>query len=98
MPTRSIKWNDYLSKQLKDKNFTREFILAGLEEGDDLQETLGYVIRVYGVKEYAALVKMDEPSIQRAVNPKHNPTKKTLQKLLDPFGLELGVKIKKRAA
>lgn len=40
---------------------------------------------------------MDEPAIQRAINPEHNPTKQTLEKLLEPLGLRLSAKPKTAA-
>jgi DNA-binding phage protein len=92
MPTRSHDWNEDVAKELNDTSYAQTFLLALLEEGDDLQTALGRLIRLYGVKEYAALVKMDEPAIQRAINPEHNPTKDTLEKILAPLKLSLGVK------
>jgi DNA-binding phage protein len=92
MPTRSTDWNEYVSKELKDMDFAQGFLLSLLEEGDDLQTALGRLVRIYGVKEYAKLVDMEESAIQRAVNPNHNPTKGTLEKILAPLKLTLGVK------
>ncbi len=92
MPTRSSDWSESLSQDLKDIGYAQNFLLALLEEGDDLQTALGRLIRLYGVKEYARLTKMEESAIQRAINPSHNPTKGTLEKLLAPLKLSLGVK------
>ncbi|PWU18279.1 MAG: hypothetical protein C5B49_07415 [Bdellovibrio sp.] len=72
--------------------YAQSFLSELLNEGDDLQTALGRLIRLYGVKEYAALVKMDAPAIQRAISPQHNPTKQTLERLLAPLRLSLGVK------
>jgi DNA-binding phage protein len=92
MPTRSLDWNEDMAQDLRDPNFAQAFLLALLEEGDELQVALGRFIRLYGVKEYSKLVEMDEPAVQRAINPEHNPTKSTLEKLLAPLNLSLGVK------
>lgn len=92
MPTRSKDWSEYVSKELQDLDYARLFLSALLDEGDDLQTALGRLIRLYGVKEYASLVKMDAPAVQRAIDPRHNPTKQTLEKLLAPLKLSLGVK------
>lgn len=92
MPTRSSEWSEEVSKELRDVDYAQGFLLALLEEGDDLQTALGRLIRLYGVKEYAQLVKMDSPAVQRAMDPRHNPTKGTLEKLLAPLKLTLGVK------
>jgi len=92
MPTRSSDWSEDVSKDLRDMGYAQSFLLALLEEGDDLQTALGRLIRLYGVKEYALLVKMEESAIQRTINPYHNPTKGTLEKILAPLKLSLGVK------
>ena len=92
MPTRSRDWSEDVSKELKDLDYAQAFLSSLLEEGDDLQTALGRLIRLYGVKEYAILVEMDAPAVQRAIDPKHNPTKQTLEKLLTPLKLSLGVK------
>ena len=92
MPTRSSDWSESVSKELKDTTYAQSFLLELLETGDDLQAALGRLIRLYGVKEYAALVEMEDSAIQRAINPEHNPTKGTLEKLLAPLKLSLGVK------
>jgi DNA-binding phage protein len=92
MPTRSSNWSERVSQELKDTGYAQIFLLALLEDGDQLQEALGRLIRLYGVKEYAQLAKMEESAIQRAINLAHNPTKDTLEKLLAPLKLSLGVK------
>lgn len=92
MQTRSADFNEYLSQELKDLSFARGFLLGLLEAGDDLQIALGRLIRAYGVKEFARLVKIEESVIQQAVTPGHDPTIEILEKLLAPLKLSLGVK------
>lgn len=97
MPKRSRDWNESLAEDLRDLEFAQEFLMAALEEGISLQIALGKVIRTYGVKEYAKKIKMASSNVLRAINPKHNPTQSTLNRLLKPLGLELTVvPIKKR--
>ena len=91
MPKRSQDWNKGLAKDLKDPEFAMEFILSAVEEGMSLQQVLGKVIRCYGIKEFAKKVRIPSSNVSRAINPKHNPTQKTLNKLLKPFGLKLTV-------
>jgi DNA-binding phage protein len=97
MPTRSRDWSEAVSEELKDLKYARHFLAELLDEGDDLQTALGRMIRLYGVKEYARLVKIEPPAVQRAIDPRHNPTKQTLERLLAPLSLELGVKPKDAA-
>ena len=91
MARRSEDWNVGLAKDLRDAAFAREFLLASIDEGVDLQLALGKVIRAMGVKEFAAKVHMAGPNVLRAINPKHNPTQETLERLLKPFGLRIGL-------
>ena len=91
VPKRSPEWDVNLSRELRDPEFAREFILASIDEGLALQTVLGKVIRAYGIKEFAKKVKMASPNIVRAIDIKHNPTQETLNRLLKPFGLRLTV-------
>ena len=91
MARRSEHWNVGLAKDLRDAAFAREFLLAAIDEGVDLQLALGKVIRAMGVKEFAAKVRMASPNVLRAINPRHNPTQDTLNRLLKPFGLRLSL-------
>ena len=91
MARRSQNWNEGLSEDLRDPEFAREFLMASLDEGVPLQVALGKVVRAYGVKEFARKVKMASPNLVRAVDRRHNPTQETLNRLLKPFGLKLGV-------
>jgi DNA-binding phage protein len=88
---RSENWNVGLAKDLRDPAFAREFLLASIDEGVDLQLALGKVIRAMGVKEFAAKVRMASPNVLRAISPRHNPTQATLNRLLKPFRLRLSL-------
>lgn len=88
---RSEDWNVGLAEDLRDATFAREFLLAAIDEGVDLQVALGKVIRAMGVTEFAAKVQMAGPNVLRAINPRHNPTLATLGRLLKPFGLRLSL-------
>ncbi len=91
MARRSADWNHGLAQDLRDPEFARAFLLAAIEEGVSIQHALGKVIRAMGVKEFAAKVRMAGPNVLRAINPRHNPTQDTLNRLLRPFRLRLSV-------
>lgn len=91
MSRRSRDWNKSLAEDLRDREFAKEFLLAATEEGASLQLALGKVIRAYGLKEFSKKVKMASPNVLRIVDPSHNPTQETLNKLLKPFGLILTI-------
>lgn len=91
MARRSKDWNLGLAHDLRNPEFVREFLLAAIEESVPLRDALGKVIRAIGVKEFAAKVRMASPNVLRAINPRHNPTQETLNRLLRPFRLRLSL-------
>lgn len=91
MTRRSRDWNEGLARDLRDPEFAREFLLALLDEGFTIQTALGKLVRAYGVKEFAAKVKVPGPNLLRSIDAKHNPTQKTLEQLLRPLGMRLTV-------
>lgn len=91
MARRSRDWNEGLARDLQDRSFAREFLLAAVDEGVPIQQALAKVIRAMGVKEFAAKVGMAPSNVVRAIHPRHNPTQETLNRLLRPFKLRLGL-------
>jgi DNA-binding phage protein len=97
MARRSKDWNEGLAEDLQDPKFAREFLTAAVEEGIPLKTALAKVIRATGVKEFADSAGMPSPNVLRAIHPNHNPTQETLERLLKPFGLRIGLaQIKRR--
>ena len=91
MARRSRDWNRGLAGELQDPAFARGFLMAAVDDGVSVQQALGNVIRAMGVKEFAGRVRMASPNLSRTINPRHNPTQDTLNRLLGPFGLKLSV-------
>lgn len=91
MARRSRDWNVGLAEDLRDQQFARQFLLAAIDDGVPLQVALGKVVRAMGVKEFAAKVRMASPNLLRTLNPRHNPTQDTLNRLLKPFRLKLSL-------
>lgn len=91
MARRTRDWNEELALDLQDLDLAGEFLMRAVEEGVPLKVVLAQVIRSNGVKEFAELVGMASSNVLRAVHPKHNPTLETLDRLLAPFGLRIGL-------
>jgi DNA-binding phage protein len=91
MARRSKDWNVGLAQDLRDPRFAREFLLAAIAEGVSIQIALGKVIRAIGVKELSAKIGIASSNLLRAINPRHNPTQETLNRLLKPFKLKLSL-------
>jgi probable addiction module antidote protein len=91
MARRTKDWNKGLAEDLRSREFAREFLMAAIEEGLPLQHALSKVVRASGVKEFAAKIGMESPNLLRAINPRHNPTQATINRILSPFGLRLSL-------
>ena len=91
MARRHRDWNIGLAQDLRDPGFAREFLLGAIDEEVPLQVALRKVVRAMGVKEFAAKVGMASPNLLRTLNPRHNPTQDTLNRLLKPFRLRLSL-------
>jgi DNA-binding phage protein len=92
MVRRSVAYEVGLAERLQDPEHARGLLITAMEEeGLPLQFVLGTMIRAIGVKEFAARAGMAAPNVLRAINQRHNPTQETLDRLLKPFGLRLGL-------
>jgi DNA-binding phage protein len=91
MAKRSKDWNIGLAQDLSNPEFAREFLLAAIDDGVSVQIALGKAIRAIGVKEFSAKIAVESPNVLRAINPRHNPTQDTLNRLLKPFKLKLSL-------
>ena len=90
MARRSKDWNEGLAKDVRSPDFARHFLIRAIDdERISVQQALGKVIRLMGVHEFAARIGMAAPNVLRSINPKHNPTMETLNRLLLPFGMRL---------
>lgn len=89
MPRRGKDWNEGLAKDLEDREFSRGFVMAALEEGLELQAVLRKVVLSMGLKEFSRKAKMPSSNVLRVLNPKHNPTVASVNRLLKPLGLKL---------
>jgi DNA-binding phage protein len=100
MARRSVEWDADMAEELKDVGFARDMLVSAVDEGAPLKEALADLIRAMGVKEFSDSVGIPSPNVLRAIHPEHNPTQETLERLLKPFGLRIGlapIKPRKRA-
>jgi len=81
---------------LRDRKFAQAFIQAAFEDGFLLQGVLEKVIRAYGVKEFAAKIKVPSSNVVRAINSKHIATLETMNQLLKFFDLSAGASAEKK--
>ncbi len=91
MARRSKEYDEKKAAHLEDPLLVRAHLIGAVNSGAPLKEALGELIRTMGVKEFAEKVGMPSPNVLRAIDPKHNPTQDTLERLLKPFGLRVGL-------
>lgn len=92
MSRRTRDWDDGLAEDLKDPDFAKEFLVAAVEEEISLHDALAKVISCYGIKEFSEKIGMSSSNLVRILKKNYNPTQDTLNKLLAPFGLIIGIK------
>ena len=88
---RSKEYDEKKAAHLADPSLVRAQLIGAVSSGAPLKEALGELIRTMGVKEFAEKVGMPSPNVLRAIDPRHNPTQDTLERLLKPFGLRVGL-------
>ena len=88
---RSKEYDEKKAAHLADPSLVRAHLIGAVSSGAPLKEALGELIRTMGVKEFAEKVGMPSPNVLRAIDPRHNPTQDTLERLLKPFGLRVGL-------
>ena len=91
MVRRCDGWDENMLEDLLDPSFTQELMMGAVENGTPLRDALADIIRGIGVKEFSASVGMSSGNVLRALRPGHNPSLETLDRLLEPFGLRLGL-------
>lgn len=91
MARRPKDWDENMFEDLSDPIFTSDLVKGLVESGMPIRAAIRDVIDGLGVKEFAELVGMSSPNVVRAVHPKSNPTLETIERLLKPLGLRIGV-------
>jgi hypothetical protein len=101
---RTKSYDEELSKELRDPEFAREFIL-GLMEGDgalSLEDAIRRAIEIMGVKEFVSLAKsrrvtLHEPNVVNFLKGRRNPKPETLNSYLKPWKLKAGLTVQPAA-
>jgi DNA-binding phage protein len=96
MARRPKEWDEDMFEDLSDPEFTSELVMGLVESGMPIRAAIRDVINGLGIKEFAALVGMASSNLVRAVHPKSNPTLTTIERLLEPLGLRIGVAYRPR--
>ncbi len=99
---RTKNFDEYLSEQLQDYDYRREYLLQLMttvddEEGLSLFDALKETVNTMGVTEFSDLVGMERSGISRLLSQEHLPKVETLDRLLVPFGLKTRIGVEKVA-
>ncbi len=84
MPT--VEYEDLLSEQLKDLDYTAGYLTACLEEGED--------VFILGLKDVAKATKLDGGNISDLLSQPEQPLFVSVATVLDNLGLKFSLKPK----
>ncbi|HLG19752.1 MAG TPA: hypothetical protein VI895_08060 [Bdellovibrionota bacterium] len=85
-------WREGLHERLQNPKYAEAYILGAMKEGLDLEIALKDVIAAVGVARYSRKVKgLERPNVYKFVGKGRNPTLRTIRRLLEPLGLDIGV-------
>ena len=95
---RMRSYNEYLTDELQDAEYRREFLLALLrgEKGLEplsLLEAIKYIVEVMGVKEFAELTGLQSANVSRFYHSEDLPKISSLNKMLKPFSLKVKIDV-----
>ena len=91
MSYRSVDWNEGLAKDLRDKEFAAKFVEQCLKGGISHEVIISKLAKAYGLAELSKRVKVASPNIVRVTKDPKKAKWQTLDKILKPFGLTLGI-------
>ena len=96
---RNKSFNELLSKELKDPEVAKEYLLASIEgeDGLSLTDALFNLILAMGTKEFSELVDMKSQNISRLVTSGAIPKVETYNRMLAPFNLQVKINVEKVA-
>ncbi|MBC85865.1 MAG: hypothetical protein CL677_01705 [Bdellovibrionaceae bacterium] len=81
---------DMMSKGLREsKKAVMGFLEASVETEQPIEEAIRELIWRMGVSEFAEMSGVDQPQVSKFLHGKINPTEKTLNKFLKPFGFKI---------
>jgi len=91
MRKRYKDWDETLQKELKNPKFAKKYIEASIKEGLPIQIAISQIVKAIGVVEYARKIGIHSQNIHRILHNRSNPTLNTMQMLLAPLGLTIGI-------
>ena len=96
---RSVPYDDYLIKSLKDRHLAEAYLNAALEEDDPRVFLLALrnVAQARGMSKVAARTKLNRESLYKMLSKRGNPSLQSLGALLDGLGFRLAVESKDAA-
>ena len=96
---RSVPFDEYLTRQLKDSKLAEEYLKAALQNDDPrvFLQALRNVAQARGIAKVAAKSKLNRESMYRMLSTRGNPSLRSLGALLDSLGFRLTVQSKDAA-
>ncbi len=94
----SIKFEDYLYKELKDEAYSKEYLELALEDSQTEKDPTLFLVALRdvieaqgGIHTFAKKIDMPKMSLYKVLSQNGNPRLDTLEKILEALGLRLSV-------
>jgi len=91
MSYRHADWNEGLSRDLKNRDFAARFVAQCLKEGIPHDLIISKLAKAYGLVELSKKAKVASPNIVRITRSPKKARWQTIDRILKPFGLTLGI-------
>lgn len=89
MARRSESFDEFVSEQMQDIEFAKEFLLSGMTNfSDSVEDALKSTIEKMGIKEFSELAEVDIQNVSAFIKGRRKVSKKVLDHYLSVFGLK----------
>lgn len=95
MPKRTESYDKMISEKLQDADYARDYLIHLVEEEEkSVEEALIILAQKMGEKEFAEFIGTSKQKVNDFVKGRRKATLAMLNKLLEPFELELTIGLK----
>ncbi len=95
MPKRTESYDKMMAEKLQDSDYARDYLIHLVEEDEQsVEDALVILAQKMGEKEFAELIGTSKQKVNDFVKGRRKPSFAMLNKLLEPFELELAIGLK----
>ncbi len=96
MPKRTESYDKMMAEKLQDANYARDYLIHLVEEEENsVEDALIILAQKMGEKEFSEFIGTSKQKVNDFVKGRRKPTLAMLNRLLEPFELELTIGLRK---